>query len=528
MKLYLAPVSRPLLLAALVALVAAFPARAATEHQLPIVVVTGLGLDDLPALASQGAVGILVPASGSETSAQQARAALARGVVKSSYLDGGIPGGAARVSFEIAGSVPSTRPLIVLGLPTGGDQANDRFYPVAVLGDGYHGLLTSPTTRLPGVVSITDVATTALGESDGLGSRSEPNAAARTLALDELIREKRDVVLASSLLAAALILLLAFAIPRAALFGYSTVLTANLALGATETSSLWIVLLAFVLAAVAAVPLALRTRGDLALGLALVAVLVFYFVGFLVDSAWIALSPWGPSMSGRFYGIPNLLETMLLVPALAGAALLYRRAGWAAFAVVAVLAFVVFAGSRFGADGGGALVLAAGYAVLGSLLAGLRGSRFALAVGATALVGGSLIALDAATGGSSHVSKAIGRGPDSLASTLGERLQVSWERTTASPAPAIATVLSLAVLVVLVWRLLRLEAPIAEKALPLSIAAAVAVSLLVNDTPSDVAVAGLLGYVVCEAVMLPARCAAASCSRSFSALFWPAAEERRT
>jgi hypothetical protein len=73
-----------------------------------------------------------------------------------------------------------------------------------------------------------------------------------------------------------------------------------------------------------------------------------------------------------------------------------------------------------------------------------------------------------------------------------------------------------------------METPLTEKALPLSVATAVAVSLLVNDTASDVAVAGLVGYVVCEAVMLPARCAAAFCSRSFSALFWPAAEERRT
>jgi hypothetical protein len=144
------------------------------------------------------------------------------------------------------------------------------------------------------------------------------------------------------------------------------------------------------------------------------------------------------------------------------------------------------------------------------------------------LVAGGLIALDALTGGSSHVTKAIGRGPESLVTHFGERLQVSWERTSASPAPAIATVVSLVVLVVLVARLLRLDVPLPERALPLSVAAAIAVSLVVNDTPSDVAVAGLVGYVVCEAVMLPARCAAAFCLRSFSAFFWPVAEERRT
>jgi hypothetical protein len=527
--LYLARVSRLLLLAALVAVVAAVSAGATAERQqIPIVVVTGLGLEDLPELASQGAVGILVPASGSKTSQEQARAALARGIVRPSYLDGGLPEGRPRVSFEVAGSIPSTRPLIVVGLPVGGEQANDRFYPVAVLGDGYHGLLTSPTTRLPGVASVVDIAPTALGEDDGLGSQAEPDAGARALALDGLIREKRDVVLASSLLAAGLILLLAFLLPRAALFGYATTLTANLILGATETSSLWIVLLAFALAAAAAVPLALGTRGNLALGLALAGVLVLYLVAFLADGAWVAYSPWGPSQNGRFYGITNLLETMLLVPALAGAALLYRRASWPAFAAVAVLAFVLIAGGRFGADGGGAIVFAAGFAVLASLVAGLRGRRLAVAAGATMLVAGGLIALDALTGGSSHVTKAIGRGPESLVTHFGERLQVSWERTSASPAPAIATVVSLVVLVVLVARLLRLDVPLPERALPLSVAAAIAVSLVVNDTPSDVAVAGLVGYVVCEAVMLPARCAAAFCLRSFSAFFWPVAEERRT
>jgi hypothetical protein len=535
--LYLAPVSRLLLLAALVPLVAAAPAGAATEQQqLPIVVMTGLGLDDLPSLASHGAVGVLVPANGRETSGAQARAALERGEVRPSYLDGGLPTGAPRVSFlvvkgdhlDLTDNLVPQPPVIVVGLPAGGEQPNDRVYPVAVLGNGYHGLLTSSSTRLPGVVSIADIAPTALAEEDGLGWKAEPNAAARALALAELIHDKRDARLASGLLAAALIVLLAFVLPRAALFGYATALTANLALGATETSSLWIVLLSFALAAAAAVPLALRTRGDLALGLALAAVLVLYFAAFLADGSWVAYSPWGPPQNGRFYGVSNLLETMLLVPALAGAALLYRRAGWPAFAAVAAVSFVLIAGSRFGADGGGALVLAGGYAVLGCLLARLRGRRLVVAAGTTALVAGGLIALDAATGGSSHVTRAIGNGPDSLASHFSERLQVSWERATVAPGPGIATFLSLAVLVLLVVRLLRADAPLAEKALPLSFATAIAVSLIVNDSPGDVAVAGLVGYVVCEAVMLPARCAAAFCSRSFSALFWPAAEERRT
>ena len=97
----------------------------------------------------------------------------------------------------------------------------------------------------------------------------------------------------------------------------------------------------------------------LPLGLACAAVLAAYLVSMGLDAETVALSPFGPSQSGRFYGVNNLLETMLIVPALVGAALL-GRAG----IVVAALAFVTIGGNRFGADGGGLVVLAAAYLVL--------------------------------------------------------------------------------------------------------------------------------------------------------------------
>jgi hypothetical protein len=437
-----------------------------------------------------------------------------------------VPGGPPLVSFETASYPPLDGPVIVVGLPSGGEQRNDVLYPVAVIGHGFHGLLTSPSTHLPGVVSIVDVAPTALGQADALGWTPQANPAARVTALDRLIRGKKDARLASGLLAAGLLVLLAFVFPRAAALAYATALTANLILGATETAALWLILLAIGLSIAAALPLALVLRTTTALGLALAAVLVLYLAGFAVDGSWVAYSAWGPSQAGRFYGVDNLLETMLLVPALAGAALLGRRFGPIAFAGVALVAFVVVAGSRFGADGGGALVLAAGYAVLASLFAGLRGRRFAVALGAAALLAGGLIALDAATGGSSHVTRAIGGGPETLASHFGDRLLVSWERATLGPGPVVAVFLSLAALAVLVARLLASSRPLAERALPLAFAAALLVSLIVNDSPGDVAVTGLVGYLVCEAVMLRARCAAASCSRSSWAFSWPAAGEK--
>ena len=65
----------------------------------------------------------------------------------------------------------------------------------------------------------------------------------------------------------------------------------------------------------------------LPLGWACAAILLAYLVSMGLDAETVALSPFGPSQSGRFYGINNLLETMLLAPALLGAALLGRRAG---------------------------------------------------------------------------------------------------------------------------------------------------------------------------------------------------------
>src|SRR4029453_16364121 len=97
----------------------------------------------------------------------------------------------------------------------------------------------------------------------------------------------------------------------------------------------------------------------LPLGLACAAILAAYLVSMGLDAETVALSPFGPSQSGRFYGINNLLETMLLVPSLLGAALL-GRAGVA----VGALAFVTIGGARFGADGGGIVVLAVAYLVL--------------------------------------------------------------------------------------------------------------------------------------------------------------------
>ena len=257
---------------------------------------------------------------------------------------------------------------------------------------------------------------------------------------------------------AALLIALAIVRPRYAPRALLVALAANL----------WLSPLLAVAAGVAALLLPL--------GWACAAILLAYLVSMGLDPETVALSPFGPSQSGRFYGINNLLETMLLAPALLGAALL-GRAG----ILVAGLAFVTIGGNRFGADGGGIVVLAAAYLVLWLRLRGERPSwRLAalVAAGAVALAL-ALLGLDAATGGSSHVTDAVGDGPFALAGDIADRIELSVRRTAASVGATAVVLGSLAILIAVALRARR--SPVLDAFL-----VGIAVSLVVNDTPGDV------------------------------------------
>ena len=141
-----------------------------------------------------------------------------------------------------------------------------------------------------------------------------------------------------------------------------------------------------------------------------------------------SLAALGPHPDGgvRFYGISNQVETLLLVPGLLGAALL----GPALVPVVAVLVLVVVGASGLGADGGGVLVFAAGYLFLWLRLRGRPADRRNLALarrGRRSSVGLVLVGLDAALGGSSHVTRTLGDGPGALAGELAHRWRVSLD-----------------------------------------------------------------------------------------------------
>ena len=421
------------------ALLAAAPAQAGVRVVPPF---------DPAEYADRAAVGLLVPGAGPTVTREAALAALLRGELEHDLL-GGIADGENLIELGAPGE-----PEIVVSLPPPGRTDNDVRYPIALL--GARGLLTSDSTRIDGLVSVTDVATGRLR----VVPDDDPARALETI--DDRIEWNSGRRLPLTIALAVLLIGLAIVRPQHAVQGLLVALAANLFLSP-------------LLAVAAGLAVLL-----LPLGWACAAILVAYLVAMGIDAETVALSPFGPSQSGRFYGINNLLETMLLAPALLGAALLGRMG-----ILVAALAFVTIGGNRFGADGGGIVVLAAAYLVLWLRLRRepltwrLAGLAAAGAV-ALALV---VLGLDAATGGSSHVTDAVGDGPVALARDIADRVELSARRTAASAGAILVVLGSLAILAALAIRSPR-------NAVLDAFLVAIAVSLVVNDTPGDVLGAG--------------------------------------
>jgi hypothetical protein len=230
-------------------------------------------------------------------------------------------------------------------------------------------------------------------------------------------------------------------------------------------------------ATAAAVAGGLYLRPRLPLAVALAAFFVLLFAVMWARPEWNALAVIGPHPDGggRFYGVTNQVETLLLPAALVLGALAGR---W----LVPVALFVAagIAASRVGADGGGLVVYLTGFLVLWLRLRRLPAPRAVAAVGAAAAVALLLVGVDAATGGSSHVTHAVGGGPGSVLGDLGHRLHLSAAALGSSWHAALLFALGIAALVVL-----ALQRP--RSALLDAYLVALGVSLLVNDTPVDVA-----------------------------------------
>ena len=433
-------------IAILVALAVAGPAAAAVRVVAPFAP---------ERYAKTGAIGLAVPGAGPTVTREAALRTLLTGKVASSLIGGPKHG----------------RPLITLGhgpppdtlvvLPPRGKSENAR-YPIAVT-PGPRGVLTSDSTRIDGLVSLADVA------HGDLEVVTVHDPVATLERLEDRIERNDRIRLPLTVLVGGIAYIVALFAPRFAPRVLLVALAANLWL-----AGWWLVGLV-ALAALA-----------LPLGVACAAVLAAYLVVLGLDPGAVALSPFGPSQAGRFYGVSNLLETMLLVPALIGAARL-GRAGVA----VAALALVTVAGSRFGADGGGLIVLLAAYGtlLLRTTHARLGAARLVAVAAAAVALGLVLVAVDAALGGSSHVTHAVGGGPGELLGDLGDRLEISARRTFESFGPAFAALASLAVLLFVASR--RPRGPLTDAML-----VGLLVSLLVNDTPGDVLGIGAVGAFV--------------------------------
>jgi hypothetical protein len=375
---------------------------------------------------------------------------------------------------------------------------NVRRYRVAIVGGGYHGLLVSNRTKVPGLVSLYDLEPTVKaldrGERPPLTSRPDSNVQETLSRLDRRLTEAHDSRGAASYVVfglGALFALLALGLRssfwgRAALLAGPVALTAALALSGldlTRPRSVGLGLLAIV--GLGAPALAALTRSRLPLAAALLAVFAVYAGVLSFSTETSSLAALGPHPDGgvRFFGISNQVETLLLVPGLLGGALL----GVGLLPLVAVCVLVVIGASGLGADGGGVLVFAAGYLFLWLRLRSVALTVRNLVLAGAAAIGGGLllVGLDAAVGGSSHVTRTIGDGPGALAGELAHRWRVSLDGYVATwQATAIITFS----LLVLVWIALRRP----RLATVDAVLVALAVSLLVNDSPRDVVAYGAL------------------------------------
>jgi hypothetical protein len=470
------------------------PAGASVSPQRVAVIVLA---PDAPVFVSREAAhGLVVPGEGATVTRRGALASLLRGEAGNALVRGGLPGGEAQISLA---RTPA-RTTFYVALPPPGEHHNVVRYPIAVAGPGYHGILTSSSTRLPGLVSIADVAPSvqALRRGDRPRIRSQPedDPLSRLARLDTRLDRAHDSRVPAAIVLVALTASLGLlalmtrraTLGRAAFVAAPSCIAVAVVLSAVGATTPWVAVTVLAIAsgtlALAAGAL-LRPGPPLALGIA--ALFAFLFVVMWAEPAWNTLAVIGPHPDGggRFYGVTNQVETLLLAPALVLGALLGVRA----LPATALLIAAGVAASRVGADGGGLLVYVAAFLTLGLRLRRAGPARAAVAVGLAASAALALVGIDAATGGSSHVTRAVGGGPDSLLGDLGHRLHLSGASIASTWNNGALFGAGIAALFWLALRRPRL-------AVLDGVLAGLAVSLVVNDTPADVAGYGALSALV--------------------------------
>jgi len=472
------------LLAACAGLLAAAPVSAKTVPGSPpfrVLVFEHLSQGEFRHLATRGAVGLLVPGVGPTTNRRQALAQLERGAEVNAHL-GGVPRGPRLVLASQATGTPSGVAIVVV-LPPRSEKpvANDQRYPIVVLGRGFHGLLVSPTTRIPGLVSIVDIAPTALGRERGaLSSVPSADPVASLASLNLQIHANNRLKLAALIVVACFIALLAVVRPRAATTAMPAALLTSIALGASQVSNEVLILAVLISGTVVGgLWLARLCDTDGKLLLLFLGVILVHLWLLAARPEWVALTPLGPTQNSRFWGIGNQLETLLLAPLLVGATIAAKRFGVIGFAGFALLALVLITDNRFGSDGGGAIVLGVAFAFLGArtLRLGARGFATLLLLGATVVLG--LVSYNLRGPGPDHLRSAFGHGFTGLVAVARNRVPLAY-------APALhdwTMLLPLAIWFVISLALaIRFARRRETRDLVLALGLALATSLLVNDS----------------------------------------------
>ena len=351
------------------------------------------------------------------------------------------------------------------------------------------GLVTSTSTRIPGLIAATD-----LDHRGRLGALAVPDAAARVARLQRRFEQLHDarrwayVMLAALTIGAILIALWRrtgfwrrFCVAIAPVIVVVALLLALAGAARPEVILPFLGLGSLALAAAIALP-----RGAVVyLGPAVLLLFLVVLWAWPETAGFSSIGP-RPEQGGRFYGVNNLVETVLLAISLISAAEL----GLASVLPIAALALVTVGWSRTGADGGGLIVFAAAFAFLALRLAGrITVKRLAVAgVAGVALVL-AFIGIDEASGGHSHVTRTFEKGPGAWFGDLGHRLHRSFDQLNSAPIALLVAV----ELVALVWLALQRPRYAGLDALLVG----VFISFLVNDAPIDVAGAGAIaGFVL--------------------------------
>jgi hypothetical protein len=449
-----------------------------------VVVVDRISDSAFKVLAERGAVGLLRPSYGPTTNRRRALAELVRGTEVNSRL-GGVPRGRPLINTNKTSVVPDCRHCIVVQLPPRGrPTSNDRLYRIAVIGGGFHGLLTSPTTHISGLVSVVDIAPTDLGGHPTTSLRWTPAKPAAALgqlsSLDHAIGANNRLKFAALFILAGVLLALALLGLRAAVTAVPAALLVNLALGIGQVSNE--VLLCAAMSAgtvLAALALSRLCRSESALLALFGGVVALYAFVMVTHPEWQAVNPFGPTQNSRFWGIGNQIETLLLAPLLAGAFLARRRFGILGFVVFGVFGLVVMTDNRLGADGGGAIALGVALAVLGARLFKLGTKGFVGLLASAAFAVLWIVSQGLAQPGPNHLRSAFADHGAGLFSSLASRVPLSYVPALHAWQFVVPLLFVLAVAFALSWRFAGQQS---TRDILLAFGVAIVTSLLVNDS----------------------------------------------